>query len=54
MILICLSQLNDVYPTAIKVGLIFAIEQLNSPFQNLIESFKNKSDEFCDMKNEMY
>lgn len=37
---------NDVYPTAIKVGLIFAIEQLNSPFQNLIESFKNKSDEF--------
>ena len=37
---------NDVYPTAIKVGLIFAIEQLNSPFQNLIQSFKNKSDEF--------
>ena len=37
---------NDVYPTASKVGLIFAIEQLNSPFQNLIESFKNKSDEF--------
>lgn len=37
---------NDVYPTAIKVGLIFAIEQLNSPSQNLIQSFKNKSDEF--------
>lgn len=37
---------NDVYPTAIKVGLIFAIEQLNSPFLNLIQSFKNKSDEF--------
>ena len=37
---------NDVYPTAIKVGLIFAIEQLNGPFQNLIQSFKNKSDEF--------
>lgn len=37
---------NDVYPTAIKVGLIFAIEQLNSLFQNLIQSFKNKSDEF--------
>lgn len=37
---------NDVYPTAIKVGLIFAIGQLNSPFQNLIQSFKNKSDEF--------
>lgn len=37
---------NDIYPTAIKVGLIFAIEQLNSPFQNLIQSFKNKSDEF--------
>ena len=37
---------NDVYPTAIKVGLIFAIEKLNSPFQNLIQSFKNKSDEF--------
>ena len=37
---------NDVYPTAIKVGLILAIEQLNSPFQNLIQSFKNKSDEF--------
>lgn len=40
---------NDVYPTAIKIGLISAIEQLNSPFQGLIQSFKNKSDEFSDI-----
>ena len=33
---------NDVYPTAIKVGLISAIDQLNTPFKNLIQSFKNK------------
>ena len=38
---------NDVYPTAIKVGLISAIDQLNTPFDNLIQSFKNKSDEFA-------
>lgn len=37
---------NDVYPTAIKVGLISAIAQLNTPFENLIQSFKHKSDEF--------
>lgn len=37
---------NDVYPTAIKVGLIAAIAQLNTPFENLIQSFKYKSDEF--------
>ncbi|MGE8538600.1 MAG: aspartate ammonia-lyase [Acinetobacter sp.] len=40
---------NDVYPTAIKIGLISAIEQLNYPFQGLIQSFKNKSDEFSDI-----
>ena len=38
---------NDVYPTAIKVGLISAIDQLNTPFKNLIQSFKNKLDEFA-------
>lgn len=37
---------NDVYPTAIKIGLIAAINQLNTPFLNLIQSFKYKSDEF--------
>lgn len=37
---------NDVYPTAIKIGLIAAIDQLNTPFLNLIQSFKYKSDEF--------
>lgn len=40
---------NDVYPTAIKVGLISAIEQLNTPFTNLIGSFKAKSEEFSDI-----
>ncbi|MBU3846903.1 MAG: aspartate ammonia-lyase [Candidatus Acinetobacter avistercoris] len=37
---------NDVYPTAIKIGLISALNDLNAPFLNLIQSFKNKSDEF--------
>lgn len=37
---------NDVYPTAIKIGLIAAIDQLNTQFLNLIQSFKYKSDEF--------
>lgn len=37
---------NDVYPTTIKIGLIAAIDQLNTPFLNLIQSFKYKSDEF--------
>lgn len=40
---------NDVYPTAIKVGLIAAIAQLNIPFEQLIQSFKFKSDEFSDI-----
>ena len=40
---------NDVYPTAIKVGLISAIAQLNTPFENLIQSFKHKSDEVSDI-----
>ena len=40
---------NDVYPTAIKVGLIAAIAQLNTPFEQLIQSFKFKSDEFSDI-----
>ncbi|MCH7336133.1 aspartate ammonia-lyase [Acinetobacter sp. NIPH 2699] len=40
---------NDVYPTAIKIGLISAIQQLNAPFQDLIESFKAKSDEFSNI-----
>ena len=40
---------NDVYPTAIKVGLLLALEQLNSPFQNLIDSFRDKSNQFADI-----
>ncbi|RLZ11082.1 aspartate ammonia-lyase [Acinetobacter sp. 2JN-4] len=40
---------NDVYPTAIKIGLITAIQQLNVPFNDLIESFKTKSDEFSNI-----
>lgn len=40
---------NDVYPTAIKIGLITAIQQLNAPFKDLIESFKSKSDEFSNI-----
>lgn len=40
---------NDVYPTAIKIGLITAIQQLNVPFNDLIESFKSKSDEFSNI-----
>lgn len=40
---------NDVYPTAIKIGLITAIQQLNVPFNDLIESFKAKSDEFSNI-----
>ncbi|NCI79181.1 aspartate ammonia-lyase [Acinetobacter kanungonis] len=38
---------NDVYPTAIKVGLLFSLDQLNTPFQNLIDSFRAKSEEFA-------
>lgn len=37
---------NDVYPSAIKIGLLFALDQLNLPFQSLIQSFENKSNEF--------
>ncbi|MCH7309647.1 aspartate ammonia-lyase [Acinetobacter sp. NIPH 1852] len=40
---------NDVYPTAIKIGLITAIQQLNVPFNDLIESFRAKSDEFANI-----
>ncbi|MDR7017861.1 aspartate ammonia-lyase [Acinetobacter sp. 3657] len=40
---------NDVYPTAIKIGLITAIQQLNVPFKDLIESFRAKSDEFANI-----
>lgn len=40
---------NDVYPTAIKIGLIAAIEQLNVPFNHLIASFRAKSEEFSDI-----
>jgi len=38
---------NDVYPTAIKVGLLFSLDQLNTPFQSLIDSFRVKSEEFA-------
>ncbi|WP_441369906.1 aspartate ammonia-lyase [Acinetobacter lwoffii] len=40
---------NDVYPTAIKIGLLFAIKQLNKPFENLINSLFNKAHEFKDV-----
>lgn len=38
---------NDVYPTSIKLGLLFALDQLNQPFENLIQSFKTKAEEFA-------
>jgi len=40
---------NDVYPSAIKIGLLFALDQLNLPFQSLIQSFNHKKDEFSDI-----
>lgn len=40
---------NDVYPTSIKLGLLFALDQFNTPFTNLIQSFRVKSEEFSDI-----
>lgn len=40
---------NDVYPSAIKVGLLFALDQLNIPFTTLIKSFNAKAEEFTDI-----
>ncbi len=37
---------NDVYPTAIRLGLLLSLDELNLPFNNLILSFLNKSQEF--------
>lgn len=38
---------NDVYPTAIRLGLLLSLDELNLPFNNLILSFLNKSQEFA-------
>lgn len=38
---------NDVYPTAIRVALIKSLAQLKLPFQNLINSFSHKGQEFA-------
>ncbi|QWZ59360.1 aspartate ammonia-lyase [Acinetobacter pittii] len=38
---------NDVYPTAIRLGLLLSLDELNLPFNNLILSFRNKSQEFA-------
>jgi len=38
---------NDVYPTAIRLGLLLNLDELNLPFNNLILSFRNKSQEFA-------
>ena len=37
---------NDVYPTAIRLGLMLQLDQLNTPFASLIESFQQKAQEF--------
>ena len=31
---------NDVYPTAIRLGLLLSLDELNLPFNNLILSFR--------------
>ncbi|WP_151802161.1 aspartate ammonia-lyase [Acinetobacter guillouiae] len=40
---------NDVYPSAIKIGLLFALDHLNVPFKKLIESLGRKAEEFSDI-----
>ena len=40
---------NDVYPSAIKIGLLFALDHLNVPFKKLIESLGCKAEEFSDI-----
>jgi aspartate ammonia-lyase len=40
---------NDVYPSAIKIGLLFALDHLNIPFKKLIESLGRKAEEFSDI-----
>ncbi len=46
---------NDVYPTAIRLGLLLSLDELNLPFNNLILSFLNKSQEFAHIfKNGSY
>src|SRR5690606_31597759 len=37
---------NDVYPTAIKMALVLMIDQLEKPFQNLINGFAAKAKQF--------
>ncbi|MFT4020381.1 MAG: aspartate ammonia-lyase [Acinetobacter sp.] len=37
---------NDVYPTAIRVGLLLSLAGLQNAFETLIQGFKNKAEEF--------
>lgn len=37
---------NDVYPTAIRLGLLFSLDEMYTPFANLIASLRQKGDEF--------
>lgn len=40
---------NDVYPTAIKLGLLLSLEKLTQPFNALIESLAQKGIEFANV-----
>lgn len=40
---------NDVYPTAIRLALLFYVDDLIQPLQNLIISFQQKALEFADI-----
>ena len=37
---------NDVYPTAIRLGLLFSLDDLNKPFEDIIASLRAKGQEF--------
>jgi aspartate ammonia-lyase len=40
---------NDVYPTAIKIALIYSIQELIPSMMDLIQTFQNKEQEFADV-----
>ncbi len=40
---------NDAYPTALKIALIFSNRSLVEVLQQLVESFKNKADQFANI-----
>ncbi|SPL71895.1 aspartate ammonia-lyase [Acinetobacter stercoris] len=40
---------NDAYPTAIRLGLLFSLDQLMTPFRELISSLNGKSSEFANI-----